>query len=155
MTKTGLLARICDQLETDLRALSEAAQATYDGATDVEAKAENKYDTRALEASYLAGAQARRAGEAKDALLRYRTLTVADFSTGRAIAVSALVKLDCNGDESWYFLGPCSGGLKVQHEGATVMIVTPSAPLGKRLLGQEEGDSVVVGAREYEIVEVL
>ncbi len=159
MTKKGLRQRICDTLSRELEALSEAARATYEGATDAESKSENKYDTRALEASYLAGAQARRAAEVRETMARYQTLTMRVFADDAPIALTALVLLDCDGTENWYFLGPCGGGIKVEHEGREVVVITPSAPLGKSLLGREIGDVVTVGgrsgSREYEVLEVL
>ena len=155
MTKRGLIARICEQLASQLAAISESAQAAHANATSEESKAENQYDTRALEASYLAGAQANRAAEVRASLGRYKALTTTDFSDGQAIALTALVKLESNRGSAWYFIGPSSGGLEVSHEGETVLVITPSAPLGQKLLGQEEGDEFSMGSREYEIVEVL
>ena len=135
--------------------LVQAAQSTYDGATSEEARAEHQYDTRALEASYLAGAQARRAGDMKDALMRYKSLAVDSFDGAKPIALTALIQLESDGSQGWYFMGPCSGGLKVEHQGETVVVITPSAPLGRMLLGRSVGDSVTVGAREYEVIEIL
>ncbi|MEM9490255.1 MAG: transcription elongation factor GreAB [Myxococcota bacterium] len=155
MTKKGLIAAICAALERDVEIQSQAAQATYDGATSEESKAEHQYDTRALEASYLAGAQARRAAETREALTRFAILEVKDFADGRPIAVGALVELDGENGSRWYFIGPCSGGLAVTHSGHSVLIITPAAPLGRALLGGEEGDTVTVGGREYEISQVL
>lgn len=155
MTKQGLIARICEQLTGELEAISKAAQAAHANATSDESKAENQYDTRAIEASYLAGAQANRAAEVRGSLGRYKSLATADFSDGQAIALTALVKLESEQGAAWYFLGPSSGGLKVAHEGEIVLVITPSAPLGQKLLGQVEGDELAMGRREYEIVEVL
>lgn len=160
MTKHGLLDRIKEHLDRELAALSEAARSAHDAATNAESKAENKYDTRALEASYLAGAQARRAGQLHDMLTRYHNLLVQSFTDEDVVGLTALVEVERDdGTTAWYFLGPCGGGIKVEHEGQTVVVITPAAPLGRQLVGKECGDGVSVrgpaGAREYEIVTIL
>lgn len=159
MTKRGLLERIRAHLSSELEALSAAALSTYEGATSEEAKAENKYDTRALESSYLAGAQARRVTEVQDMLVRYQALPVRSFDDDQPIAMTALVKLECEGADTWYFIGPCAGGIKVEHEGRDVLVITPAAPLGKLLIGKQVGECVTTRgrdrARTHEIIEVL
>ncbi len=56
--------------------LKEAALATYEAATHEESKPENEYDTRGLEASYLAGAQAKRTAEIEELLIILKHLDV-------------------------------------------------------------------------------
>lgn len=68
MLKKKLIELICAQLEKDLQTAIAAAVATYEAATHEESKPENEYDTRGLEASYLAGAQSKRAGEIEELL---------------------------------------------------------------------------------------
>ena len=66
MDKRKIIEAIRRQLEKDLNVLKEAALIAYEAATNEESKPENEYDTRALEASYIAGAQAKRAGELEE-----------------------------------------------------------------------------------------
>ena len=80
------------------------------GETHESSKAENKYDTRGLEAAYLAGGQARQAKEISDSLKLYETMTPRDFAPGEPIDLTALVELDTNGARASYFIGPRSGG---------------------------------------------
>lgn len=159
MTKNGLIALIKEHLERELAGLAEAARSAHDAATNAESKPENQYDTRALEASYLAGAQARRAGELHEMLTRYHNLPVKEFDDDAIIELTALVELERDESTAWYFLGPCGGGIKVEHCGQLIVVITPAAPLGRQLVGKECGESVTVrspaGAREYEIVTVL
>jgi transcription elongation GreA/GreB family factor len=154
--KIELVARIRAHLERELETLAGAARAAYDAATNEQSRAENKYDTRALEASYLAGAQARRAGELKDMIVRYQRLHVRSFDNGDAIALSALVQLECDGEGAWYFLGPCAGGVKVAYRGHTVTVITPGSPMGRQIIDKEIGDVVTVkspaGKRDFEVL---
>lgn len=137
MPKTELLARIVAQLREELARLASAALASHADATDGENKAENKYDTRGLESSYLAHGQSKAALEAADAVTQFTTLAVRDFGAGEAIALGALVRLE---DGSRYFVGPRAGGTEVTCDGATVMVITPSSPLGRQLVGRRQGD---------------
>jgi hypothetical protein len=139
MAKAELLARIVARLRLELDRLAQAALASHADATDGENKAENKYDTRGLEASYLAHGQSKAAEEAADALTQFQAMPLRDFGPGEAIALGALVRLD---DGSGYFIGPRAGGTEVEFEGGTLLVITPSSPLGRQLLGSRQGDTV-------------
>lgn len=54
MDKRALIKKIVAQLEAELALLTKAARSAHAEATHESSKAENKYDTRGLEASYLA-----------------------------------------------------------------------------------------------------
>lgn len=141
MAKTELLARIVAQLREELARLASAALASHADATDGESKAENKYDTRGLEASYLAHGQSRAAEEAAEAVTQFTALAPRDFGPGETIALGALVRLE---DGNRYFVGPRAGGTEVEFDGATVMVITPSSPLGRQLVGRRQGDTLAL-----------
>src|SRR5262245_30736711 len=134
MNKRKLVQLLIAQLEADLMMTKEAAKATYDAATNEESKPENEYDTRALEASYLAGAQAQRAAEIDRALSVLRGLEVRDFGPKDGIASGALVNVELKGKKSAIFLLPQGGGTSVKIDGSVVKIVTPVSNLGGSLL---------------------
>ena len=73
ISKAGLnaLTRI---LATELEGYARSARAAHAEATDEQSKAENKYDTRGLEASYLAHGQSRQAAETAEALEQFAAL---------------------------------------------------------------------------------
>lgn len=158
MDKKKLIAAIRTQLEQDMTVLKEAALATYEAATHEESKPENEYDTRGLEASYLAGAQAKRIAEIEELLVICKHLVLKDFSSDDKINSSALVEVDHKGKHTLFFILPKGGGIHVPFEGHTVQVITPNSPLGEALLDLKKGDIAVVenGAhiREYEIVNV-
>jgi transcription elongation GreA/GreB family factor len=137
MSKSELLVAILGRLRAELDLLTRAALATHAEATHEENRAEDKYDTRGLEASYLAHGQSRAAEEAADAVAQFQALPARDFGPGEAIALGALVRLE---DGARYFVGPRAGGTEVQLDGATVLVVTPSSPLGRQLVGRRAGD---------------
>ena len=156
--KEALIAQILKELEGRLAALCQSARAAYEGATHEESRAEDKYDTRGLEASYLAGAQAKRAMELEDAIARYRNLKARDFGDEDPIALTALVQLEAEGRDSLYFIGPEAGGTRLVQNGETITVITPKAPLGKKLMGSLADDefNLTLGGvkRSYTIVSV-
>jgi hypothetical protein len=153
-----LIKKICEQLETDIAALIVAARATYEAATNEESKPENEYDTRGLEASYLAGAQAKRVVELEELLSIFRHLEPRSFGKDDRIATTALIEVDLRGKHSFVLLMPKGGGLILPFEGQAVQIVTPISPLGEALVGLRAGDTAVIEVggqvREYDILTV-
>ncbi len=140
MSKTQLLKQIVACLNERLGVLDKAARASHAEATHESSKAENKYDTRGLEAAYLAGGQARQAKEILDSIKIYESLALKDFARGEPIELTALVELDSGGTRSWYFIGPRNGGLEIEFQGHEVTVITPQSPLGENLMGKTAGE---------------
>jgi len=158
MNKSQLIKSIVDALAENLSVLEKAARASHFEATHESSKAESKYDTRGLEAAYLAGGQARVAKEIIDAIKIYEGLVVRDFKPSEPIDLGALVELKTDGIGSVYFIGPKSGGLEVQVGKKEVVVITPQSPLGENLMGKKRGDrwSAKIGGLtvKYEISSV-
>lgn len=74
------LEKIRSELRTRLGRLVRTAQETHAAATDPGSKAEGKYDTRSLTASYLAAGQARQVDELAAAVRVFENLTLPDFA---------------------------------------------------------------------------
>ncbi|AMB88379.1 transcription elongation factor GreAB [Pseudomonas agarici] len=149
MDKRALHQRIISTLTVDLDVLQRAAQTAYEAATDKENIAENKYDTRGLEASYLATGQARRVKEIRQALKQCQELTLRPYDEKAGIQLGALLSLAAeSGSEQLLFLAPDAAGLRIDWEGRTITVISPRSPLGQALLGKFNGDevSISVGA---------
>lgn len=145
LNKAPLHQLIIDRLQANLAQAERAALTAYETATHEENIAENKYDTLGLEASYLAAGQARRVEEIRQSLSAWQQLTLRPFDAQRGIQLTALVWLsDAQGAEQCLFLGPDGAGLKVQWDAQEVLVISPRAPLGQRLIGCAEGDEVAV-----------
>lgn len=157
MNKTHIQALIIDRLQADLQIAKDALKASHEAATHAESKAENKYDTRGLEAAYLADGQRRRLNEIETALASYRNLTVRPQGD-EPIKIGALVSLEQNGVGRWLFLGPDAAGLRISAHGTDILVITPYSPLGQALLGRYEGDEVEVQVdghrQQYEITAI-
>ncbi len=141
MNKRILVTQIIARLQAELDALTAAALATHAEATDEENKAEDKYDTRGLEASYLAMGQSKAAEEAAQSVAQFTALPVRDFLPAEPVSLGALVVLE-DMVQSCYFIGPRAGGTEIGHQGQTIMVITPQSPLGRQLMGRKQGDSL-------------
>jgi transcription elongation GreA/GreB family factor len=158
MEKKNLIAAFIAKCEADLVVLTAAAKATHEAATNEESKPENEYDTRALEASYLAGAQAKRVGEIQEIIEMFRRTPLKVFAPEDAVQFTAIVNIEVDGKGSTVFFMPKGGGESVQFEGKTIQIVTPGSVLGGAIKGLSSGDSTTfqVGEkiREVDIVDI-
>lgn len=160
MKKSALLKAIIARLDAELALSLHAARTAAAGATDEQNKAENKYDTRGLELSYLAAGQGRKIAEAEATLEQFRTLALRDFGPLDPIDLSALITLESGKKtaeaQPLYFLAPRGGGTEVRHAGRDVLVITPQSPLGQQLLGRRAGDRISFGrdATEHRIAKV-
>ena len=139
MNKAQLLKRIVASLSDSLSVLERAARASHAEATHESSKAESKYDTRGLEAAYLAGGQARQAKEILDSIKVYESLVVKDFRADEPIDLTALVELDFDDARSMFFIGPRNGGLEMEFDRKELTVITPQSPMGQNLIGKKAG----------------
>lgn len=159
MDKNNLISQIISLLEIEANNLTKAAITAHADATGEESKSENKYDTRGLEASYLAEAQANMVAGLKKDISVYKKLELQDFTHNKSIRLTALIELESEDDvSSFYFLGPNSGGLQLELEDQKVLVITPNSPLGGKLIGLDVGDSVEIKTNNvkkyYEVVSI-
>lgn len=147
MNKSVIRDTILARLRGELALQIGAAQLARDEAISEESRAESKYDTHSQEAAYLAEGQAKLAGEIEENLALYSALPLPSFAPGAAIALGAIVELAARGRSVWYFLGPRAGGLELDVDGTTFLVLTPQSPLGRQLLGKRAGDSVQMPGR--------
>ena len=152
MDKKRLLQEITARLRHDAEKMLAAAKAAHDEATHEDSKAENKYDTRGLEASYLAEAQGRQAEEAKANVVKYEAFKPRDFSGADRIGVGALVGVEIAGYRDLYFFGPGAGGIEIEIDGEDCTIVTASSPMGSRLFEAKLGSTFEMNGRPAKIV---
>ena len=159
MNKALLIQQIVASLTESLAVLEKAARASHAEATHESSKAESKYDTRGLEAAYLAGGQARQAKDILDSIKLYEALTPRKFAAGEIIDLTALVELEAGGMRSLYFIGPKNGGLEIEFMRQEVTVITPQSPLGMELMGKKAGQrwtAKLGGAMvKYRIVSVV
>ena len=140
--KSPLLDVIRAKLRGQLERLAKAATETHAAATDPGSKAEGKYDTRSLEASYLAAGQARQVDELAAALRTFEALSLPDFPIDAAVDAGALVEVEIGDEAAFFLLVPASGGMVITHAGMEITLLTPASGLYQQLLGRHVGDSL-------------
>lgn len=146
MNKKLVIQEIIGALERELEVYLKAAQAAHAEATHEQSKAENKYDTRGLEAAYLARGQSRQAATIRNAIELYQKLPTADLPPGSLVDVGALVELKEKGKKAqFYFIGPSGGGTEVVCDDKEITVITPQSPLGSQLIEHKEGEKVKIG----------
>ncbi len=142
-------AAVLDALQCALQqALDTAllgAERARDEATHAETRSEGKYDTRGLEASYLAAGQGARVMELRQALGGLHGVTHDAAAVGSLVRVSG----------TWYFLLPSAGGATVTVDGEEVRVLTPRSPLGEVLVGLAPGDEVELAGRKLVVEDLL
>lgn len=141
MNKRAILQKIIARLTGELEVYFRAAEYARAEATHEQNKAEHKYDTRGLEASYLARGQSKQAAELEAAIAEFQSLPVKKFGSADPVDIGALVELDQLGEKNLYFLGPRAGGTEIEHDKREILVITPQSPLGEQLLGKKAGDA--------------
>ena len=142
VNKSDLIAKIVANLSSERDLLAKAARAAHAESTHEQSKADNKYDTRGLEASYLAHGQAQQAIEVGETIRRFESLPLRQFAEQEGADVGALVEVDHSGNRTVYLLGPGAGGMEVELDGREVLVLTPASPLGRQLMGRKKGERV-------------
>lgn len=138
LSRSDVFAALLETLNQELAALERGARASFEAATDPDSRAENKYDTRTLEASYVARGQAQRVAELQEALHHFQGLAHQTLPSTE-IRLGSLVTFD---DGQMYVVGPAAGGTEVNLGDKEILVITPSAPLGQKLMGKKAGDVI-------------
>jgi transcription elongation GreA/GreB family factor len=141
LNKRAIIKKIIARLTGELEIYFRAAQFSRAEATHESSKAESKYDTRGLEASYLARGQSKQAAELEAAIAEFEKLPVKKFGADDPIDLGALVELEQGAEKLFYFIGPRAGGTEVLHDRKEILVITPQSPLGEQLMGRTPGDS--------------
>ena len=141
VNKKAVIQKIIISLQSELETYTRAAKASHAEATAEENRAENKYDTRGLEASYLAAGQANKVVELEEAIRTFNDLEAKPFDNS-SIDVGALVELDQDGEKTFYFIGPSAGGTEVVEDDTEVLVITTQSPLGSQLVSKRQGEKL-------------
>lgn len=147
MQRASALAAVRAAVRSDVAAMEQMVSMARDEATSDESRPENKYDTRALEASYLAAGQGRR-------LVEQQRLEAWLSHVGEGtetVQLGSFVELD---EQRWVLLAPAAGPT-VQHGQVEINVISTGSPLGRALVGLEEGEEVELPARTYEVTALL
>jgi transcription elongation GreA/GreB family factor len=152
---------IINELKNKITLELQAAQAAYDSvksyATDQEIKAESKYDTRGIEAGYLAGAQKKRVDELNLELNLLEEISLDHHPD--SVAVGSVVQLETNDVTKLYFISSTSGGSVLRFQDQVVLVISAFSPIGSQVIGLQTGDvfdvEVSGGTRDYKVIHIF
>ncbi|MBX7149874.1 GreA/GreB family elongation factor [bacterium] len=147
--KNKVIAAIIQHIQSSMDVINAAIGDAHTAATHEETQAKSKYDTFALESSYLANGQTKRLAELDEGLQYFKNILPSALS--QTISANHLIQLSKNDTPLYVLLAPCGGGIRVDVDDFTVSVITPDSPLGELLLGAHVGDFFDIKAKGQEI----
>ncbi len=142
MTKADVHSQLIVQLAKKITVLKSALSDSEESASGAETKSEGKYDTRAIEAAYLAQAQAEQLSLAEESLGKFRRFRPPTYEINDEIGPGALVEVEQDGEICFYFLAPTGGGLVTEYLGCEVTVITPESRMYQQLAERKLGDTL-------------
>lgn len=156
--KKLIIQQLISNLKKELSEAEAAANSAKDLVTADDLKSEGKYDTRAIEASYLASAQNKRVEEIKLDIQMLEDIELPEPPSA-TIQLGSLALIKCNGQERYYFISSTSGGSMLLIDGQPLLVISVFSPIGNEALGLAAGESFEVETpketRTYDVVKVL
>ncbi len=147
------LIKICKQSLNEAKSVSKRSK---DSVQTGDLKSDGKYDTRAVEASYLAGAQLKRVQEIEGELELLEEMRT-DLDT-LTVSVGSILELELDGKSKKYFLSSARGGSLLEVNNTIYLVISVFSPIGNSVVNQSVGDEVEVelknGSRIYKILSI-
>lgn len=146
--KQNLVGKATERLVEELKVVEASQKNAQSNATHSESKQESDKDMRATEASYVARGLAKRVESLQkevSLLKRFQCQLCERVCLGALVVV-----LDDEEQKKSYFVLPAAGGMSFDLEEQTIMTLTPASPIGRALIGLEEGEEaqMVRGGKE-------
>jgi transcription elongation GreA/GreB family factor len=156
--KNKIMEQLLTKVRQDLASAEAASADTSSYARDGDVKSDGKYDTRGIEAGYLASAQLKRVEELKLELQMLEETPLRKFAADDDVGLGALVDIALNGQTRRYFLASTAGGTILNVDGTIVLVISIFSPIGDAALGTRAGDEFELetpqGIRTYEVKSV-
>ena len=154
--KKHFIQTLISQLSNELDNLDSIAEKERSYATSNELQAEGKYDTRKIEASYLASAQSRRVEELRVNLFKMKDFTVEDYSQSDEIKIGSLVTCEKSNEVldkiCYFFISPATGGQSLELDGLNIQLISQHSPVGQALLNIENGEQFMLNHGKRKLV---
>lgn len=144
MDKAKFFDLLTDALRKEALHAIKASKDAADYATDDESRAESKWDTQGLEASYLAAGQADQARQWAEAVEELQADRETLLKAKTDVSIGALFTCDLGGSEETFFFSSVAGGQVITMGDQQVTVITAQSPLAARLRGLRAGDSFVL-----------
>ena len=158
INKKLIIQKLIENFQQELVLVEAAAKSTKDLVTADDLKSEGKYDTRAIEAGYLASAQNKRVEEIKLDIQMLEEIELPEIPSN-TLQLGSLGLISCNNQQRYYFLSSTSGGSILMIEGHAILVISVFSPIGNEALGLTAGEIFEVETpketRTYKVIEVL
>ena len=165
MNKKLVVQGFLETFQRELSTLTHSAKEAHEAATHTETRAEDRHDTFAIEASYLAAGQAKRVSEIAQMIEEYQHYLEDSASSHQRISLGTLAVIQqissdlkplLNSKKMISFIAKTGGGTQIKVENEVITVITPNSPLGEPLLSSKTGDEFSVeaksGIREYKVL---
>jgi transcription elongation GreA/GreB family factor len=156
LDKKIIKKHIIKLLEGRIADLTEVVDSVTSEVTSGDNKQESKYDTRAIEASYLAGAQKARLETLRRELSLMKLLNIEP--NDELIKVGSLVKILKNQqDEQYFFFTPQTGGERLKIGDIEIITLSMTNPLSREFVGLDVGEEFLFEQtnNEYEVLVIF
>ncbi len=156
LDKNKILNELVTKAKSDYEGLKAALGTTKGHASDSDMKAEGKYDTRSIEAGYLAGAQKVRVDELENEV---KLLEEINLNLGNdLICIGSLVEIELNQNKRLYFISSTAGGTILNIDNHPILVISAFSPIGDCAIGLGKNDTFDIenknGIREYTICNI-
>jgi len=143
MDKSHILQILVNNIQSDHDQAKTNLESTRKLVQSGDLKAESKWDTRAIEAGYLASAQEARLKQLELELNLLRNIQNHIKIESVIIKAGSIVLLEANEEEKYYFVTQKTGGhkIKLADLDSEINVVSLDSPIGKELSGLSAGDS--------------
>lgn len=157
MKKEMVAQALLGHLKEEFDKAQEVYENSRGASQEADMAQEGKYDTRAIEAGYLAGALKKRVDEL-DMDVKMIEELIEELPKGQKVQIGSLVELKFNNQTRHYFITPTAGGTMLNVDGKGLLVISVFSPIGNEVLDLEAGDvfDVETGdiTREYEVISV-
>jgi len=140
MDKVAVIQGILAELQTQLELAKGASLEAAEYATHEESKADSKWDTQGLEASYLAAGQAAQVLEIGKSIQAFKQHLESASQKTLRVESGSLFQVSMNGGSFWFFLSSVAGGVSLTTEKGVVTVITAGSPIAHRVVGCAVGD---------------
>ncbi|CAI8333104.1 MAG: Uncharacterised protein [Opitutia bacterium UBA7350] len=141
MNKEAFYYCLLETLRLEAKHAVDASKDAASYATDEESRAQSKWDTQGLEASYLAAGQAGQAMLWANAVEELQSERVTLLQAKDQVSLGALLRCAFEAGEEYYFFAGVAGGQVVLLDSKEVTVITPQSELAHCLLGLKAGDA--------------
>lgn len=154
--KEKLIEALKEKVQAELSEIKKAFQSSHSLATSSEMKSEGKYDTRSIEAGYIAGAQQKRVQELELELGLLDEININHLPD--TVSVGSIVEIKYNDLTRVYFISSTGGGSFLSVEDHTVMVISAFSPIGAEVIGLAKNDEFEVEhkneSRQYQVINI-